>query len=378
MKKLLTCFVIAVMLIGCIIPLASCKKDDGIPKGMQLVRGSDELGYYFYAPEEWTVSNTGNVACVYTADINTASVTFVEAKMPTQTDTDIQGDVGFGTEIDEYFEADIPNFPFPIVMKETCVETNFGNAESAYKFVYSYEYGAVEDNPATPENEKKSGLSMTCKQIFIKHAGRFFIFTYTAPNNSFDKENTYYQHYINEKKIDSIKDNFKFVDRAPSTGDTPDYPRDEDGYILVTDKKATKALLYLPDSFEVAVSGATVTAIRADGTSVNLAPISGGADNPADYWKVRRADLEYICDSLTVATDSEGKEKCDLPVTVEGARWAFSYEYTYTLAGKTYSVYQVFTATWSDAYAITYTVEADSIDESHMAEALKILEKLEI
>lgn len=377
MKKLLTCFVVAVMLIGCIIPLTACKKDDGIPEGMQLVRGSDELGYYFFAPEEWTVSNTGNIACVYTADINTASVTFVEASIPTQTDTDIDGEVGFGTEIDEYFAEEMAKFPFPTVIKEDFTETNFGNAEKAYKYVYSYEYGAKEDDPATEENEKKSGISMTCMQIFIKHGGRFFIFTYTGPNNSYNKDTTYYQYYINEEKIDMIKDNFKFVDAVPGSGGAPEYTRDADGYILVTDKRFTKVKLYIPDSFEVAVSGATVTAIRADGTSVNISPISGGADNPADYFKLRRSDLEYICDGFTVKTDAEGKELIDVPVTVEGARWAFSYEYSYTLAGTTYTVYQVYTSTWSDAYALTYTVKGD-IDEGRMAEALTILGKLEI
>ena len=373
MKKILICLCAAILLAVCVLPLCSCGEDDGIPDGMQLVRGSDELGYYFFAPEEWTVSNTGNIACAYTTNINTASVTFVEAELPEAEDED-----GSGTEIDEYFDAERASFPFPIEVKEECVPCNFGNASEAYSFVYSYEYGAVADDPNTAENEARAGISMTCKQIFVKNGGRFFIFTYTAPNNSYDKESSYYQHFLKEQ-VPSIIDNFKFVDRKDSEGATaPDYPKDSDGYILITDKKATKVKLYVPDSFEVAVSGATVTAVRADGTSVNISPISGGADSPAEYWRVRKADLEYICNDLTVAKDENGNDKCDLPVSVEGARWAYSYEYSYTLAGKTYSVYQVYTSTWSDAYSLTYTVEADTIDESHMAEALKILEKLEI
>ena len=82
MKKILICLCAAILLAVCVLPLCSCGEDDGIPDGMQLVRGSDELGYYFFAPEEWTVSNTGNIACAYTTNINTASVTFVEAELP--------------------------------------------------------------------------------------------------------------------------------------------------------------------------------------------------------------------------------------------------------------------------------------------------------
>ena len=73
MKKLALAFILVlsvILLIGC--------GSDGAPDGMQLVSGGPELGYYFYAPEEWTVSNTGDISSVYVSRIDTTSVSFAE------------------------------------------------------------------------------------------------------------------------------------------------------------------------------------------------------------------------------------------------------------------------------------------------------------
>ena len=101
--KRITAILLALNIITCsLFGLTSCgEADDGAPEGMQLVYGSDTLGYYFYGPEEWVVANLGDIACTYASKIDTTSMTFAKSEMPTGT-------------IDEYFESEKEKFPFEI------------------------------------------------------------------------------------------------------------------------------------------------------------------------------------------------------------------------------------------------------------------------
>ena len=136
MKKIISfCLVIATV---CLIALSlvGCKKDDGVPEGMQIVRAGSEYGYNLYAPEEWTVSNHGDVACVYVSKLDSTSVTFVKADAPVG---DAEASVKDKTMA--YFDADMAKFPFAITAGIKGEATAFGNATDAYKFTYSYKYG---------------------------------------------------------------------------------------------------------------------------------------------------------------------------------------------------------------------------------------------
>ena len=53
MKKIIA----LITLLASVFSLVACADTTGLPEGMQLVRGGEEYGYYFYSPEEWTVAN---------------------------------------------------------------------------------------------------------------------------------------------------------------------------------------------------------------------------------------------------------------------------------------------------------------------------------
>jgi len=74
MKK----FCLIALIIISIFALASCKDTGDVPEGMQLVGGGEGKGYYFYAPEEWTVTSLGGIDAAYVSNVNTTSVTFTE------------------------------------------------------------------------------------------------------------------------------------------------------------------------------------------------------------------------------------------------------------------------------------------------------------
>ena len=179
MKKI-TAIVFCIM---CMILFVGC---DGtaqtvtVPDGMQIVRQSKEDGYVFFAPEAWTVANQGDISAVYLSAINPTSITFVKAEPPTGA-------------VAEYFESTMKDFPYKdsIKLSENSGErTNFGNADKAYKYVYSYKYGTYD---------------IACMQVLIQHGGKFFIFTYTSYGDITD-ENSYYRMYLD--RAQAAIDNF--------------------------------------------------------------------------------------------------------------------------------------------------------------------------
>ena len=101
MKKI-TAAVLTIIII--LTALCGCSQTADAPDGMQLVRGSDALGYYLYSPIGWIVASQGKIASSYVSTIDSTSVTLVEAKMPEGT-------------IKEYFEAAKADFTFDIDVK---------------------------------------------------------------------------------------------------------------------------------------------------------------------------------------------------------------------------------------------------------------------
>ena len=108
------------LLFSAIFSLISCNQNDGAPDGMQLVRGGGEFGYNFYAPEEWTVANNGEISAAYASKIDVSSVTLTPAKAPL-------------SDRDSYFESSLADFTYEITNTPTLSACDFGNAESAYK-----------------------------------------------------------------------------------------------------------------------------------------------------------------------------------------------------------------------------------------------------
>ena len=124
MKKLIA----LILLLSTLLTLAGCKKkDDGIPEGMQLVRGGEKYGYYMYAPEEWTVANYGDVSSAYASNVDTSSISYVEVPMPSGTP-------------DEYFDDSLKEFPAAPKVVTRGAKVTFGNAEEARKYIFEHEY----------------------------------------------------------------------------------------------------------------------------------------------------------------------------------------------------------------------------------------------
>ena len=351
MKKITSFALLLCLILGAVFSLSACSGgDEEVPEGMQIAGGGESDGYYFYVPEEWIVSSHGKFDAAYVSSVNNTSVTFVEAEMPEES-------------IGEYFAKEESKFPFPINVTERDKAINFGNAESAKSFVYSYTY------------EEKE---FCCLQIFVTHKDEFYIFTYTSYTADYTDGLSYYDYYLEEKVL-GVMENFKFVDKSGEGGKAPEYTKDADGYNLVSDKTAAGFLMYLPDTYTVDYSGGIVSATNADGVNISMSKATYANVTVDEYWKNRKQELETIADKVasgeTYVSSLEeieiGKSK-----TVEGTKWAFSYEYTYVLLGRTYHVYQVLMVKGQNGYVFTFTADEDNYG-GYFGEVDTILDKLE-
>ena len=350
MKKILSAILALVIMISAF-SLTACKKNDGAPDDMRLVKGADDVGYYFYGPEEWVVANIGNIACTYASKVDTSSMTFVETG-------DITGDVK------EYFKNEIDKFPYEITITTDGESCLFGaDGRTATKYVYTYEY---------------QGYSYSCMQIFVENGGRHYIFTYTAGNAEYKDGKSYFEFYL-EKVTKSIE-NFKFVDKVPTDTPVTEYERDADGYILVSDKTLSGFNMYVPDSYKVDFSSVMVSVTHSDGTNMNMSTATYTGVTNEDYWNARKESLNAVIDK----TQNENGEQISTlkeiktaeKVTLSGVNWALAYEYTYTLDGVDYHVYQVLIVEGTvNGYVFTYVAEEDHYAEHH-SEMQKVLEKI--
>ncbi len=356
MKKIL-CFVLAVAAVLSVLSLTSCKKDNGAPEGMQPLRCGSEYGYNLYAPEEWTVSCYGEIAAAYVSKLDSTSITFVKADMPTVT-------------LDEYFDSEMARLPFAVSVGIRNEKTAFGNAPEAYKFTYTYEYSEAE---------------VGVMQIFVKNGEDFYIFTYTSGLKDKGDGTSYYESYL--EKVASVIGSFEFIEKNGEVS-TPTYETDERGYILASDKKICGFTMYVPSEYRVDYSSGMVSVSREDGTSINVSKATYTNVEKETYWEHRLGEIEKLADKTTDASGNEVTTVKEIATLVDvtdevfggeggiSIKWAYAFEYSYSLGGVEYRVYQVLIRKNFNGYVFTYTAEANSFG-THIDEAKSVLSEIE-
>jgi len=336
--------------------LISCDGGDDTPEGMQLVFGGEDAGYYFYAPEEWVTSSVGEIKAAYIAKINTTSVSFTEVKLENDGD---KSDYFFNSYFNESLEerGNMKNF----TLKEPGKEVLFGSGEYAAKkakqYVYTYEYLDFE---------------FSFMQILVENNGKFYIFTYSAQNTAKDGETPNYEKYL--EKARSVIESFRFVKSVGLSSDASEYERDEDGYILISDKKLSGFSLYVPESFKPDYASAIVSATHKDGSNVNITKATYTGLEAEGYWEKRKEDLSKIFSELTSIKEGVETELGNSDSLIYG-NWDWAYEYTYVHEGEKYHVYQILAIDNFNGYVFTYTAKEENY-ATHLNEILKVIEKV--
>ena len=364
MKRII-CAALAVLML---FSFVGCDKESDIPDGMQLVSGSDALGYYFYAPEEWQSANLEGVAAAYISAINTTSVTFTEI----DTESFVIEDATMSAEdyfLYHYFDDTKGEFP-----DDTRYNVNNGEerlfgasgyrADKAVMYAYTYEYSEVQYG---------------FMQYFAVHNGSCYILTYSAIAEVIQGyEQSRYDEYL--EKLTAIIENFRFVEKKGSVDAPESYPADE--YRLVSDAKICGFEFYAPGTFMLDYSSGIVSVTAADGSNVNLSESMGTGVTPKAYFDDRLAELGAIATDINVIKRDEAAKLGNVPEILGQntlTNFAFAYEYTYVFGGETYHVYQILAAEgWlldADGYVFTYTAKEENYAK-HLGEVNTMIEKV--
>ena len=361
MKKLIAIFLI--ILLASLVLSACASEEIEVPDGLQIVKISNADGYQFFGPEGWIVANDGRICASYVSTINNTSITLAKVDAP-------EGSV------QEYFNSEKSKFAYEISVIEEG-ETSFGNAESAYYYIYTFKY------------EDRDFATM---QIFVNNAEDFYIFTYNSYGDPND-ESSEYQNYL--KQVRPAIDAFKFTEKSSETNEEANKVTDSDGYVLVSDKTLCGFEIYLPSECEVIQASTQVSAKFSDKANLNITKASSTGVSILDYLSTRKAQLETLFGEVTdlkielyTLPDLSG-DKADLFADFDVAPTANAdisfgnlsksqtivYEYSYSHLGVTYCVYQILGVDSYNGYVLTYTATADEY-ESHLETLKTILNKV--
>ncbi len=363
MKKII-CAALAVLML---FTFVGCEDKSDIPDGMKLISGSDALGYYFYAPEEWQTANLEGVAATYISAVNTTSVTFTEID---KASFDIKDETMSAEDyfLYHYFNDTKAEFPADTTYYASGEERLFGasdyRADKAVMYSYTYKY-----------QEVLYGFM----QYFAVHNGDYYILTYSAIYEVIDGyEKSRYDEYLD--MLTEIVENFRFVDKSGETVKPESYPANE--YRLVSDAKICGFEFYAPGSFMLDYSSGIVSVTAADGSNVNISEVMGAGISPDAYIADRQKELEAIVTDFTVIKSGEEAKLGNVPdVLGQNTRYnfAFAYEYTYVFGGETYHVYQILAVEgWflnADGYVFTYTAKEENYAK-HLGEVNTMIEKV--
>lgn len=349
MKKALSIFLLITIIGG----LVSCgKKKDDCPEGMQLVRGGNDIGYYMYAPEEWTVSNLGDVSMAFASNVDNSSVTYTETEPPKMS-------------IAEYFKESsksyTPDMKFTLLCTEEGTNTIFGNADKATKFEFEFEYS---------EHKFRS------MQILAEYKGRFGIFTFTSFVENMSSHDTVQYDYYKEK-VDKVISEFLYVEKTGTISE-PEYET-KDGYKLISDKSVAKFNLYVPESFKVEYSSGIVSATMLDGSNVTMAKATKTNVRVDDYLTTRIEELSSIVTDIKIIqhTNEDGTlSNFNAKDSLGNSKSAASQEYTFVYNGTTYHIYQICAVTTFNGFVFTYTATEENY-QKNLETVKKIAEKVE-
>ena len=107
------------------------------------------------------------------------------------------------------------------------------------------------------------------------------------------------------------------------------------------------------------------------------------------YWEHRLGEIKKLADVTVDANGNEVTTVTEIATLVDvtgvvfgendgmlsAVKWAYAFEYTYSLGGEVYHVYQVLIRNVMDGYVYTYTAKEANY-ATHIEEAVSILSEI--
>ena len=194
------------------------------------------------------------------------------------------------------------------------------------------------------------------RQVLTKVSGRFFLFTYSSKEDSFDR-------WLDT--VDEILENVEFI-AYPFEGsdDEKKIPSVEapEGMKLVTGNDVAYRF-FAPEAWIIGEADAAALVYASETDRSNVTVLGYAAPDGysvADYWKDVQDDYNTALQDYTLTAEPASS-------TMGGTR-ATVYEYTYSLGGVSYKCRQTICVYGYMIVVMTYTALSENYD-AHLSEA---------
>lgn len=337
-----------VLMAACLLlgSLASCSQDSAVPDGYQYATCKGEY-FRLFVPTQWTVNTESGVSGAYISVLDETAVSMTEVPFEKPAETTAEGGTTAPTtaSLADFYAAHVAEIStlknYRVISEK---DTNLGG-HKAKELTYFATIG---------------GKDYRYRQVLTRVEGRFYIFTYSSGDQSFEQwleivdgilaEIQFYavpfEGSDDERKIPDV-DNVPAGMKLVSTNETAyrffaptDWIADPQSaaslvYVSETDRSNVSVIGYVPET---------------DGYSV------------ADYWKATEAAYKETLDGYTLtATTSDGVKM--------GGKQATVYEYTYSVGGVQYRARQTVCVYSYMIVSMTYTALPENY-ETHLSDAV--------
>lgn len=333
------CALLAAILLVC--GLSACAASTEVPDGYQYATCGGEY-FRLFVPTQWTVNTESGISSAFstTTDIQ-VSMTEV-AFIPDETSE--------ASPLAQFVEAHIVTLEG---MKDYKAEKSFDSTLAGHRAKDITYLATV------------GGKTLRFRQILSRVSGRYYVFTYSAPTDSFDLRLDAVDEILENVTFESFPYEFEDNRKIPGKVEAPA------GMKLISDNEVAYRF-FAPENWIRDINNGQNFVYFSDADRSNVSVM---AYEPEDYttytmekyWADCKAEFEASFESFTLI--SEGETTLD-----GGTRKAKVYEYTYTLGGVTYRTRQAVCIVGM-VYAVTYTALPENYD-AHMEDVLKMEEAL--
>ena len=316
----------------------ACSKDQEVPDGYQYATCKGEY-FLLFVPTQWTVNTESGVSGGCYSLMEGTAVSMVEVPFDKPS---VEGQADTTATLEDFFNAHMAEIAS---LQDYRAEKQFDNSSlGGYKakdITYS----------ATVGNE-----TYRYRQVLTKVSGRFFLFTYSSKEDSFDR-------WLDT--VDEILENVEFI-AYPFEGsdDEKKIPSVEapEGMKLVTGNDVAYRF-FAPEAWIIGEADAAALVYASETDRSNVTVLGYAAPDGysvADYWKDVQDDYKTALQDYTLTAEPAS--------STMGGKRATVYEYTYSLGGVSYKCRQTICVYGYMIVVMTYTALSENYD-AHLSEA---------
>ncbi len=337
-KRIISCLLTAVILLGAVAFSACNKKDDGIPDGMKSVTLDGEP-FILYVPEGWTDNRDSGISSAYYSMLDAVTVS---ARYYQKESEDITLDAYVDTAVESYANS------YPSYSTVSRTASKLGSADARrleFKFA------------RTGDDGSEGEISVI--QYYTESNGKFILLSFYCVTSAISEDYS--------KMFEQIRANFA-IKEPSAIEDTPITDKHTPEGMKIASHNDCEFVFYVPLSWKCNTSDKMSEAYYDESGKPNVTATSyipyGEKNTVEDYF--------LQCEEI-YKKDIEGYELLSKTERTVAERKGYSYVYKAVYGKAELRVMQTIIMYNEIAYSITYTARADAFD-AHLDDVNKMLD----